>query len=170
VTHQGRNEQTATALKAIATAEAQARHGKVFDLQDHDDGSQRVWSAKVADPDSRQFNLTISHDASSVININEAKTPNDDVQKLRSAKVPFEDAIDTAVEQAGGKGNLTALEIDIYCGHTVCGRSSSVETTARQSSSTAQGSSLTPASAKSSTLALTPTDRPSLRLPMSTNE
>jgi uncharacterized membrane protein YkoI len=118
VTHQRRNEQTATALKAIATAEAQARHGKVFDLQDHDDGSQRVWSAKVADPDSRQFNLTISHDASSVINIKEAKTPNDDVQKLRSAKVPFEDAIDTAVEQASGKGNLTALEIDIYCGHT----------------------------------------------------
>jgi hypothetical protein len=68
-------EQTATALKAIATAETQARHGKVFDLQDHDDGSQRVWSAKVADPHSRQFNLTISHDASSVININEAKTP-----------------------------------------------------------------------------------------------
>jgi uncharacterized membrane protein YkoI len=108
-----------TALRAIATAETQARHGKVFDLQDHDDGSQRVWSAKVADPDSRLFNLTISHDASSVININEAKTPNDDVQKLRSTKVPLEDAIDTAVEQASGKGNLTSLEIDTTNGDIV---------------------------------------------------
>ena len=32
------NEQTATALQAIATAENQMRHGKVFNLRDHTDG------------------------------------------------------------------------------------------------------------------------------------
>ena len=53
------NEQTATALQAIATAE-KVRHGKVFNLRDQDDGSQRLWSAKVANPDGRQFNLTIA--------------------------------------------------------------------------------------------------------------
>jgi cytoskeletal protein RodZ len=54
------NEQTATALHAIATAENQVRHGKVFNLRDQDDGRQRLWSAKVANPDGRQFNLTIA--------------------------------------------------------------------------------------------------------------
>ena len=107
------NEQTDTALKAIATAENQMRHGKVFNLRDQDDGSQRIWSAKVADPHSRQFNLTISHDGSSVVSLNEDKTPDDDVHTLRSAKISLEDAINTAVEQARGKGNLTSLEIDI---------------------------------------------------------
>jgi uncharacterized membrane protein YkoI len=105
------NEQTATALQAIATAE-KVRHGKVFNLRDHDDGRQRLWSAKVANPDGRQFNLTIAHDGSSVVSLNEDKTP-DDVRTLRSAKIPLEDAINTAVEQARGKGNLTSLEIDI---------------------------------------------------------
>jgi uncharacterized membrane protein YkoI len=113
------NEQTATALKAIATAEDQVRHGKVFQLQDHDDGTQRVWAARVADPDGRQFDLTISHDGSSVININEDKTTNDDVQKLRSANIPLKDAINTAVEQARGKGNLTSLGIDTTSGDIV---------------------------------------------------
>ncbi|HEX5905493.1 MAG TPA: hypothetical protein VFY56_00620 [Propionibacteriaceae bacterium] len=59
--------QTATALQVIATAENQLSHGKAFDLRDHDDGGQRDWSAKVADPDGRQFNLTITYDGSSVI-------------------------------------------------------------------------------------------------------
>jgi uncharacterized membrane protein YkoI len=106
-------EQTAAALKAIATAENQMRHGKVFNLRDQDDGSHRIWSAKVADPHGRQFNLTISYDGSSVVSLNEDKTPEDDVRTLRSAKIPLEDAINTAVEQARGKGNLTSLEIDI---------------------------------------------------------
>jgi hypothetical protein len=65
----------ATALKAIATAENQMRHGKVFNLRDQDDGSHRIWSAKVADPHGRQFNLTISNDGSSVVSLNEDKTP-----------------------------------------------------------------------------------------------
>jgi hypothetical protein len=69
------NEQTDTALKAIATAENQMRHGKVFNLRDQDDGSHRIWSAKVADPHGRQFNLTISNDGSSVVSLNEDKTP-----------------------------------------------------------------------------------------------
>jgi uncharacterized membrane protein YkoI len=107
------NEQTATALHAIATAENQVRHGKVFNLRDQDDGRQRLWSAKVGNPDGRQFNLTIAHDGSSVVSLNEDKTPDDDVRTLRSAKIPLEDAINTAVEQARGKGNLTSLEIDI---------------------------------------------------------
>jgi uncharacterized membrane protein YkoI len=108
----------ATALKAIATAENQMRHGKVFNLRDQDDGSHRIWSAKVADPHGRQFNLTISNDGSSVVSLNEDKTP-DDVRTLRSAKIPLEDAINTAVEQARGKGSLTSLEIDIKKGDTV---------------------------------------------------
>jgi uncharacterized membrane protein YkoI len=103
----------ATALKAIATAENQMRHGKVFNLRDQDDGSHRIWSAKVADPHGRQCNLTISYDGSSVVSLNEDKTPDDDVRTLRSAKIPLEDAINTAVEHARGKGNLTSLEIDI---------------------------------------------------------
>jgi uncharacterized membrane protein YkoI len=111
------NEQTATALQAIATAE-KVRHGKVFNLRDHDDGRQRLWSAKVANPDGRQFNLTIAHDGSSVVSLNEDKTP-DDVRTLRSAKIPLEDAINTAVEQGKGKGNLTSLEIDIKNGDTM---------------------------------------------------
>jgi hypothetical protein len=79
-------EQTATALKAIATAENQMRHGKVFNLRDHDDGSHRIWSAKVADPHGRQFNLTISYDGSSVVSLNEDKTPDDDVRTLRQPR------------------------------------------------------------------------------------
>jgi hypothetical protein len=93
-----RHEQTATALQAIATAENQMQHGKVFNLRDQDDGSQRIWSAKLADPHGRQFNLTISHDGSSVVSLNEDKTPDDDVRTLRSAKIPLEEAINTAVE------------------------------------------------------------------------
>ena len=116
------NEQTVAALKVIAIAEDRVRHGKVFDLHDHDDGTQRVWAAKVADPDGRQFNLTISHDGSSAINMNEDKTTYDDVQKLRSANIPLEDAINTAVEQARGKGNLTSLEIDTTSGDIVMWR------------------------------------------------
>jgi uncharacterized membrane protein YkoI len=113
-----RHEQTAAALQAIVTAENQMQHGKVFNLRDQDDGSQRIWSAKVADPHGRQFNLTISHDGSSVVSLNEDKTPDDDVRTLRTAKIPLEDAINTAVEQARGKGNLTSLEIDIKNGDT----------------------------------------------------
>jgi hypothetical protein len=113
------NEQTATALQAIATGENQVRHGKVFELRDHDDGTQRIWSAKVADPDNRQYNLTITHDGSSVVTINEDKTPDDDIHKLRSAKVGPADAISTAVEQAKDKGNLTSLEIDTNNGDTL---------------------------------------------------
>jgi Peptidase propeptide and YPEB domain len=112
------NEQTATALHAIATAENQVRHGKVFNLRDQVDGMQRLWSAKVANPDSRQFNLTIAHDGSSVVGLNEDETPDDDVRTLRSAKIPLEDAINIAIEQARGKGNLTSLEIDIKNGAT----------------------------------------------------
>jgi uncharacterized membrane protein YkoI len=48
----------------------------------------------------------------------EDKTPDDDIRTLRSAKIPLEDAINTAVEQARGKGNLTSLEIDIKNGAT----------------------------------------------------
>jgi hypothetical protein len=75
------------ALRAIATAENQVRHGTVFDLEDQAEGGRRVWSAKVADPDGRQFSLMISHDGSSVVSINEDKTSEDDVRNLRSPLV-----------------------------------------------------------------------------------
>ena len=99
------NEQTATALRAVTTAENQVRHGKFSNLRDQDDGTQRLWSAKVANPDGRQFNLTIAHDVRSVVSLNEDKTPDDDVRTLHSAKIPLEEAINTAVEQAKGTGN-----------------------------------------------------------------
>lgn len=106
------NEQTATALHAIAAAENQMPNGRVFHLRDQDDGRQRLWSAKVANPDGRQFNLTISHDGSSVVSINEDTTPDDEIHRLWSAKIGPADAINTAVDQASGKGHLTSLEID----------------------------------------------------------
>lgn len=114
-----RHEQTATARQAIATAENQVRHGKVFDLEDQAESGGRGWSAKVANVDGRQFNLMISHDGSSVVTINEDKTPDDDVRKLRSATVGLAHAINTAAEQATGKGNLTSLEIDTNNSDTV---------------------------------------------------
>jgi uncharacterized membrane protein YkoI len=107
------SEGTDMALRAIATAENQVRHGTVFDLEDQAEGGRRVWSAKVADPDGRQFSLMISHDGSSVVSINEDKTSEDDVRNLRSARVNLADAINTAAEHATGNDNLMSLEIDI---------------------------------------------------------
>jgi uncharacterized membrane protein YkoI len=113
------SEGTSTALRAIATAENQVRHGTIFDLEYRAEGDLRVWSAKAANPDGRQFSLMISHDGSSVVSINEDKAPAEDIRKLRSAQVGLGDAVNTAAEQATGKGNLTALEIDMYSGDTV---------------------------------------------------
>jgi uncharacterized membrane protein YkoI len=73
----------------------------------------------VATADGRQFNLRTSHDGSSVVSIIEDKTPDDDVHKVRSATVGLTNAINTAAEQATGKGNLTSLEIDINNSDTV---------------------------------------------------
>jgi hypothetical protein len=73
----------------------------------------------VANADGRQFNLMISHDGRSVVTINEDKTTDDDVHKLRSAMVGLAHAINSAAEQATGKGNLTSLEIDTNNSDTV---------------------------------------------------
>jgi uncharacterized membrane protein YkoI len=73
----------------------------------------------VANADGRQFNLMISHDGRSVVTINEDKTPDEDVHKLRSAMVGLAHAIISAAEQATGKGNLTSLEIDTNSSDTV---------------------------------------------------
>lgn len=115
----GGSQQTAVALQAIATARSTVAGGQVFDLEDETERGQRVWSAKVATPDNRQFNLAISQDGNSVVANDEDTTPDDDIRKLRSAKVALADAIDIAAGRAAGKGNLTSLEIDTAGGSTV---------------------------------------------------
>jgi uncharacterized membrane protein YkoI len=112
-------QQTATALQAVATAERKVPDGKVFDLEADTEGGKRVWSAQVANPDDRQFNVTISQDGSRVLNTNEDKTPDDDIRRLRAAKVSLEDAVNTAAKQASGRGNVTSVEIDTTNGDTV---------------------------------------------------
>lgn len=111
--------QTKTALAAIATAEAAVQGGAVFDLEDDTDNGQRVWDVKVADPSGRQFELDISQDGSKVISKREDKTPDDDVAKLKQAKVTVQEAVKTAAGSAKGKGNLSALEIDTHRGTLV---------------------------------------------------
>lgn len=106
------NGQTELALKAITTAESGVQGGEVFDLEDETERGERVWSAKVATPDDRQFNLAISQDGSSIVANDEDTTPDDDIQKLRSADISVSDAITTAAEQAQGQGDVTSLEID----------------------------------------------------------
>lgn len=106
------NGQTESALKAITTAESGVQGGEVFDLEDETERGERVWSAKVATPDDRQFNLAISQDGSSIVANDADMTPDDDIQKLRSADISVSDAITTAAEQAQGQGDVTSLEID----------------------------------------------------------
>lgn len=108
----GGSAQTASALHALATAKSEVQGGRVFDLEDDTEAGQRHWDVKVADPDGRQFNLTLSEDGRSVITTKADKTPDDDVAKLRSAKVSPQEAISIAVSRAKGQGNLTSLEID----------------------------------------------------------
>jgi uncharacterized membrane protein YkoI len=112
-------QQTATALQAVATAERKVPDGKVFDIEADTEGGKRVWSAQVANPDDRQFNVTISQDGSRVLNTNEDKTPDDDIRRLRAAKVSLEDAVNTAAKQAKRRGNVTSVEIDTTNGDTV---------------------------------------------------
>lgn len=109
-----RNEQTATALRAIATAEGAVKGGKVFDLEDDTERGKRIWEAKVAAAGGRQFNVVVSQDGRSLISNDEDQTPDDDIRKLQSAKVDLADAINTAASQASGKGDLTAVEIDTH--------------------------------------------------------
>lgn len=115
----GGNQQTAVALQAIATAQQEVDGGKVFDLEDDTERGQRVWSAKVATADDRQFNLAISQDGANVTSNDEDKTPDDDIRKLKAAKVSLKDAINTAVGRAKGEGDLTSLEIDTDDNKTV---------------------------------------------------
>lgn len=106
------NGQTSAVLTAIATAESGVRGGEVFDVEDETERGQRVWSVKVATADDRQFNLSITQDGSSIVANDEDATPDDDIEKLRSAKITVSDAIATAAEEAGGQGDLSSLEID----------------------------------------------------------
>ncbi len=106
------NGQTSAVLAAITTAESGVRGGEVFDVEDETERGQRVWSVKVATADDRQFNLSISQDGSSIVANDEDATPDDDIEKLRSAEITVSDAIATAAEEAKGQGDLSSLEID----------------------------------------------------------
>lgn len=107
------------ALKAITTAESGVQGGEVFDLEDETERAERVWSAKVATSDDRQFNLAISQEDFSIVANDEDTTPDDDIRKLRSADISVADAITTAAGQAQGQGDLTSLEIDTNDANTV---------------------------------------------------
>jgi hypothetical protein len=113
-----RHERTATALQAIATAENQVRHGKVFDLEDQTETGRRGWSAKVATADGRQFNLRISHDGSSVVSIIEDMTPTTMSTMCGQPRLALERHQHRS-RAATGKGNLTSPEIDINNSETV---------------------------------------------------
>ncbi|WP_262364468.1 PepSY domain-containing protein [Arthrobacter echini] len=81
-------------------------------MEDETERGQRVWSVKVATSDDRQFNLSISQDGSSIVANDEDATPDDDIDKLRSAEITVSDAITAAAEEAKGQGDLSSLEID----------------------------------------------------------
>lgn len=85
-------DQTEIATRVIATVQEEVRGGMVFDLEDDTDKSTPVWSVKVAERTGRQFNLTVSADGSKVVSRTRDRTPDDDIRKLRSAKVPLEQA------------------------------------------------------------------------------
>ncbi|MFC3690241.1 PepSY domain-containing protein [Aquipuribacter hungaricus] len=111
--------ETQAALAAVTAAQGAVQDGRVFDLEDEVEGGQRLWKARVASPDGRQFTLDIAQDGSSVLSNDEDPTPDDDVAKLQGAQVGLEDAVATAAGQAQGAGDLTAVEIDTIDRDTV---------------------------------------------------
>ncbi len=102
----GGEDLTATALAAIATAEAEAG-GTAYEIDDQDDDG--TWEVDVA-VDDRSVEVTVSADGSTVAETEDDDLDEDDRAALDAATITLVDAITTAVTEVDGVLDDAELE------------------------------------------------------------
>lgn len=105
------------AVRAIRSAERRVPNGKAYDIETDRLRGKPVWEVKVARGTTRAYELDVSADGRKVLR-RRAKTVDDDVRKLRDAKVGLAKALRTAARRAKGAA-FDSAEIDRSGGRLV---------------------------------------------------
>lgn len=103
--------------QAVRSAERRVPNGKAYDIETDRLRGKPVWEVKVARGTTRAYELDVSADGRKVLR-RRAKTVDDDVRKLRDAKVGLAKALRTAARRAKGAA-FDSAEIDRSGGRLV---------------------------------------------------
>lgn len=105
----GASDAVADAVAALQTAAGAVPNGQPFDLERETKQGTQVWEVKVAS-NGAQFKVDVSADGSKVLAQQQDQTPDDDIQKLQSARIDAVQALQLASGQQDG--TLSEMEID----------------------------------------------------------
>jgi uncharacterized membrane protein YkoI len=103
------DDRVAAAVRALQTATRAVPNATAFDLDDDTRGGRPIWEVKVASG-RRQLDLAVTADGDRVLARRQDRAPDDDVGRLRSAKVDARRALRLAAQRQDGQ--VTDLDLD----------------------------------------------------------